>query len=65
MSYFHDPSICYSEDRISFLNACFVLQAREKFLSLKKGTKSDVAAAVEEVSAFQCTSILFLLLSEV
>jgi hypothetical protein len=27
-----------------------MLQAREKFLSLRKGTKSDVATVLEEVS---------------
>lgn len=30
-------------------NAHLMLQAREKFLSLRKGTKSDIATVVEEV----------------
>lgn len=32
----------------SFLNYC-MLQAREKFLSLRKGTKNHIASVLEEV----------------
>lgn len=34
---------------IFVISVCFTLQAREKFLSLRKGTKGEVATVLEEV----------------
>lgn len=41
----------YADFRVLIIVSCYaaLLQAREKFLSLRKGTKSDIATILEEV----------------
>lgn len=44
----------HSHANICLSKSIIVLQAREKFLSLRKGTRSDVATILEEVNHQTC-----------
>ena len=41
----------------------FVLQAREKYLALRKSTRMDIAATIEEVSSISCPLYMLLILT--